>query len=271
MKTLIYIISLVFISSALNAQVPGYQGKTLFFEAGISTMITFQGPTANNRGLKRPKQYPYGKKAQSSNFAFSTRFRAGLYWTFSRKNNLRLNYDYAQTGLVVYDLSSPSKGSSETQDEHDIFYRLHMHSIDLGMDIYIGRVSLAPLGMYLTPSLKFLFSKGQPIDQYVHYANEGLNSIMNGEPNVNFLNPIEIKTSKLDVALGIQWGYRNILFDRLTLNFAIEHYLFPGLVGIIFGNSNWDRDTRNYNTQRILRLQLHHLMNIHIGVGVLLY
>lgn len=258
-----------------NAQIPGYQGKRFFFEAGMSTIATFKGPTANNRGLAARALFD-NEEEQKKRFAMSTRFRAGLYWTISRKQNLRVCYDYAQTGLYVYEVRTTPKvdGTQRNfeQDKHSLFYRLDIHSFNLGLDLYMGKLSLAPLGVYVTPSIHVVISKGQLLDQKVNYSHDGIDLLMESKPDPNYLNPLNINPNRLDFALGAQIGYRDIFFDRLILNIAAEAYLFPAIIEYwVKGFGTLGTNDEMYKNSVISRLQTHHIFNFHVGVGILIF
>ncbi len=239
MKILLQILCLLFLITSMRAQAPGYQGKKVFIEAGMSFLPTLRGPTAGNKGL-----------GHNGTFAFSTRFRVGTYLTISRKHNLRLTYDYALTGLH----RGKYEGDYNTNHSNynDLFYKFSVHTVSLGIDLYMNNHSIAPLGLYASPTLSIIHSKGVLDTKHSNLTYSVLTSDL-------------VTPTKIDVAMGMQFGYRNILFNRVTFNLAVENHLLVSALASFLGFGS------EYGQEVLGRLQNHYFFNFHVGIGMLLF
>lgn len=228
MKQFIIILIFIFsVSTQVDAQKPpGYQGKRMFLEAGVSTMV-WSGPTIKDEDI-----------------GLNTRWKLDLSWVLGRKHSLRIGYGHLASG--VYDYAKyPKYSKTNNYRERDgyIHYEIYTNSISLSLDFYKkrGKGMLAPLGSYLSPSLMVLFTQGV---------------LPKDSPYAPYVEPHYKKIKGMDIALGGQWGYRTVFFNRMIFSIALECYIVLPF-------------SPNYEISN--RLRANYLLNLHLGIGMLLF
>jgi hypothetical protein len=265
MKQFIILISIIlFLTSQIQAQVPGYQGKRFFIELGTSLFFNLGAPIAQNKG---PQSFPFN--AHTGHFTIKDRYSLSIHYIIGRKSTFKLAYNYQVSGLNT-STKTPSLFNNGF-DEHDLFYQLHMNDLNLGVNLY-GRKSnsnLAPIGFYWDLGLRFLFVDGVLRDQRVTYADNRQDNY----PNPEELAPLTENTFMFMLGITAMWGYRTVIADRLILNFGIEFTFFPqypiglGVPGLPGGVSA----LTDYQRGVVRNAQDRYLLSLHIGVGALLF
>lgn len=257
-------------STSMQAQVPGYQGKRFFIELGGSFFFNLGYPTAQNKG---PKSFPFD--AHTGHFTLKDRYNIGLQYVVGRKQSLKLAYNYQVSGLNVT-TSTPSLFQS-SRDIHNLFYQLHAHDINLGINLY-GRATanLAPLGFYWDFGLRFVFVNGNLRDQRVEYADNRADN----RPYPDQVAALTHETSTFMLGVAASWGYRTVIADRITFRVGIETTIFPqyifvgnpgGPLPTPFNISGNNQEIHVYQLETIRSIQDRYLFGIHIGVGALLF
>lgn len=266
-------IALFFLSSIqTQAQVPGYQGKRFFVELGGSFFFNLGFPTAQNKG---PNSFPFAE--HTGHFTLKDRYKLAVHYVFSRKNTIKLAYNYQVSGLNTFAFT-PSLFQA-SQDYHNLFYQLHAHDVNVGINLYgKSNANLAPLGFYWDLGLRFVFVQGVLRDQRVEYADNRADN----RPYPDQVAPLRHETFTFLFGLTAMWGYRTVIADRITLSFGIETTLFPQYLFVaspvgglpnpfnIGGNSNGD-EIPPYQIQTIRNLQDRYLFGIHVSIGALLF
>jgi len=264
MRQLIILISItLFLTNQVQAQVPGYQGKRFFIELGTSFFFNLGAPTAQNKG---PKSFPFDQ--HTGHFTMKDRYSLSIHYIIGRKSTFKFAYNYQVSGLNS-STRTPSLFNTGF-DEHNLFYQLHMHDLNLGFNLY-GRKSnanLAPIGFYWDLGLRFVFVDGVLRDQRVTYADNRQDNF----PHAEQLAPITDDTFMFMLGITGMWGYRTVIADRLILNFGLEVTLFPqypiGLIGIPGGGGSILTD---YQKGVVMNVQDRYLLSLHVGVGALLF
>lgn len=252
-----------------QAQIPGYQGKRFFIELGGSFFFNLGFPTAQNKG---PKSFPFDE--HTGHFTLKDRYNLSVHYVFSRKNTIKLAYNYQVSGLNTT-TSTPSLFQS-SQDFHNLFYQLHAHDINLGINIYgKSNANLAPLGFYWDLGLRFIFVNGVLRDQRVEYADNRADN----RPYPDQVAALTHETFTFMLGFTALWGYRTVIADRITFRVGIETTIFPQYLfvaspaGVLPNPLSLGGSTEipAYQLQTIQNLQDRYLFGIHIGVGALLF
>lgn len=265
MKQIIIVITLLlFYYSSIQAQVPGYQGKRFFIEIGGSFFPNLGFPTAQNKG---PQSFPFDK--HTGHFTIKDRYSLSLHYVIGRKTTFKAAYHYQVSGLNH--TTTTQSIVSSGQDIHQLFYQVHMHDINLGFNLYGKKSSnLAPLGFYWDLGLRFIFSNGVLRDQRVDYADNRVDHT----PIANQLNPIDENTSLFIFGITGAWGYRTVIAGRLILNFALETTILPQYALMAAPSPITGGrliETTEYHRKAIMNAQDRYLLNLHIGIGALLF
>ncbi|MBL4648998.1 MAG: hypothetical protein JKY03_04650 [Aureispira sp.] len=270
MKHLLFFVTITLFlvnSTHIQAQVPGYQGKRFFIEIGGSFFFNLGFPTAQNKGVNT---FPFAE--HTGHFTIKDRYKLSVHYVFSRKNTLKLAYNYQVSGLNTSAVT-PSLFRSD-QDYHSLFYQLHAHDINLGINAY-GKenANLAPLGFYWDLGLRFLFVNGVLRDQRVEYADNRSDN----RPYPDQVAPLTHETFTFMFGLTTMWGYRTVIADRITFSVGIETTIFPQYIIVAspigplpnpFGNGV---QMPVYQLQTIRNIQDRYLLGIHISLGALLF
>jgi len=271
---LFFVISilLLIISTQTQAQVPGFQGKRFFIEFGGSFFFNLGAPTAQNKG---PRSFPFNE--DTGDFTLKDRYNVSIHYVFSRKNTLKLAYNYQVSGLNT-STSTPSLFQA-SQDNHNLFYQLHAHDINLGINIYgKSNANLAPLGFYWDLGFRFIFVNGVLRDQRVEYADNRPDN----RPYPDQVAALTHDPFTFMFGLTALWGYRTIIANRITFSAGIETTIFPQYlfvaspIGVfptpfsVSSNAN-TTEIPAYQLETIRTLQARYFLGIHISVGTLLF
>ncbi|BDS13635.1 hypothetical protein [Aureispira anguillae] len=272
MKYILYLTLFFLLNSSLTqAQVPGYQGKRFFIELGGTFFPNFGYPTAQNKGAQ---SFPFN--AHTGHFTIKDRYSLALHYVLSRKQTIKLAYNYQVSGLNTT-ASTPSLFSgSNNQDYHNLFYQLHAHDFNVGFNLY-GRsnANLAPLGFYWDLGFRFVGVNGVLRDQRVSYADNRIDN----RPDPQQLAPLTHETFTFMFGVTAMWGYRTIIANRITFNIGIETTIFPQymiLASPIGGipnpfSSTGSFEVTEYQKGVIRNIQDRYLLGVHIGVGALIF
>lgn len=271
MKHLLFFVTIILFlvnSSQTQAQVPGYQGKRFFVELGGSFFFNLGFPTAQNKG---PKSFPF--QEHTGHFTVSDRYRLAAHYVFSRKNTLKLAYNYQVSGLNT-NAFTPSLFQSG-QDYHNLFYQLHAHDINIGINAYgKSNANLAPLGFYWDLGLRFIFVNGILRDQRVDYADNRADN----RPYPDQVAALTHESFTFMFGVTAMWGYRAVIADRITFSVGVEATIFPQYlvlaspIGPLPNPFNTSGDQLpQYQLQTIRNIQDRYLLGIHISLGALLF
>lgn len=267
MRYILFIIVIIFGHSSAQAQVPGYQGKRFFIEMGGSFFFNLGYPTAQNKG---PQSFPFNE--HTGHFTLKDRYSLAVHYVFSRKNTIKLAYNYQVSGLTSSAIT-PNLFIPQNDDYHTLFYQLHLHDFNLGFNLY-GKsdANLAPLGFYWDMGIRFVFANGVLRDQRVQYAdNRPDNRPIDGQVAVLAPEP-----STVMFGITAMWGYRTIIANRLTFTFGIETTLFPqyaianpppSVPFPLAGNNQLSE----YQKKTIQNVQDRYILGLHIGIGALIF
>ena len=263
LKRFISLVSLLVFSYSLMAQVPGFQGKRFFAEIGISAFPNFAFPTAQNKG---GQSFPYN--LHTGHFTLKDRYDLSFYYVTGRRSALKAAYHYQVAGL---NSSAQTDGLNGGYDQHNLFYQLHMHDLNLGINLYKNRAkNLSPLGFFWDLSLRFVFIDGLLRDQRVEYYDNRPDH----RPYADQLNPLPEQKLMFMLGFSGQWGYRTVIANRLTLSVGMEFTLFPQYFllqgGYITGIGIYDI-LNPYQRSIVMNVQDRYLMSLHIGFGVLIF
>lgn len=254
MKKLLF---LIFVYCTLNlskaySQIPGYQGKRFFVELGSSFFINTSFPTIENKG---PRTFPSGRN--TGDISLRSRYAISLNYVISRKHTFKVAYNYHFSGLYTTNYASGRL--------NHLFYQSYMHDINLGFNLY-GRTlaNLAPLGFYWDLGARFIFVNNFLSQQMV---NDVLYDAESGFINSPALNPLTAV-----FGIGIQWGYRAIIANRITLNVGLETTICPQYLMLIDSLLNPFREIEiDSHARDVIRsVQDRYIFNVHIGIGILI-
>jgi len=272
MKHLLFFVTIILFltkGSSTEAQVPGYQGKHFFVELGGSFFFNLGFPTAQNKG---PNSFPFTE--HTGDFTLKDRYKLAFHYIFSRKNTLKLAYNYQVSGLNTSVVTSSLFQAS--QDYHNLFYQLHAHDINVGLNIYgQSNANLAPLGFYWDLGLRFIFVNGILRDQRVEYADNRADNRAYPEQ----VAPLTQESFTFLFGLTASWGYRTVIADRITFSIGLESTIFPQYIFIAspvpfptpFNLNGTPPEISTYQIQTIRNLQDRYLLGVHISVGTLLF
>lgn len=275
MKHLLFFVTIILFlvnSSQTQAQVPGYQGKRFFVELGGSFFFNLGFPTAQNKG---PRSFPFGE--HTGHFTLSDRYKLSAYYVFSRKSALKLAYNYQVSGLNTSATTSSLFQSG--QDYHNLFYQLHAHDINIGINAYgKSNANLAPLGFYWDFGIRFVFVNGVLRDQRVDYADNRADN----RPYPDQVAPLTHESFTFMFGVTAMWGYRAVIADRITFSVGIETTIFPQYLVIAspisplpnpfnIANGGSSDELSQYQLQTIRNIQDRYLLGIHISLGALLF
>jgi hypothetical protein len=273
MKHLLFFVTIILFlvnSIQTQAQVPGYQGKRFFVELGGSFFFNLGFPTAQNKG---PKSFPFNE--HTGHFTLKDRYKLAIHYVFSRKNTLKIAYNYQVSGLNTTAVT-PSL-FQVSQDYHNLFYQLHSHDINIGINVYgKSNANLAPLGFYWDLGLRFVFANGVLRDQRVDYADNRVDN----RPYPDQVAALTHETFTFLFGLTALWGYRTVIADRITFSAGIETTIFPqylfassvlGAFPSPFNPTGASPETPAYQLNTIRSLQDRYLFGIHISIGALLF
>ncbi len=273
MKHLLFFVTITLFlvnSTQTQAQVPGYQGKRFFIELGGSFFFNLGSPTAQNKG---PRSFPFDE--HTGHFTLTDRYKLAVHYVFSRKNTFKIAYNYQVSGLNTSAVT-PSLFQS-SQDYHHLFYQLHAHDINLGINVYgKANANLAPLGFYWDLGLRFIFVNGVLRDQRVEYADNRADN----RPYPDQVAPLTEDPFTFLFGLTALWGYRTVIADRITFSVGLETTIFPQYIFVagplgplpnplnVGGNSP---ELSNYQLQTIRNLQDRYFLGVHVSIGALLF
>lgn len=267
MKQITILLAFIFLwTSQIQSQIPGYQGKRFFAELGGSFFFNMGFPTALNKG---PASFPFG--AHTGHFTIKDRYSLSLHYVLSRKATFKLAYNHQAGGLLTQTTTQSLHSSGI--DQHDLFYQLYMHDVNLGFNLYGSRNSnIAPLGFYWDLGLRLVFIDGVVADQRVEYADNRVDN----RPYTDQLNPIPDEPLFFMLGIAAGWGYRTVIADRLILNFGIDATIFlqypVAIVGLPspFGGPSAGSELTSYQKSVIQSTQDRYLFSFHVGIGVLI-
>lgn len=142
MKQILLLAFLLFTLNTAHSQIPGYQGKRFFVEAGISFFPNLFAPTLEFNNSFSIKAY----------YSFSCNYVIG------RKTIFRVGYTHQAAGLQM---------SYQYSYAYNKYY-LFLHDANFAFDLYGKKKgNLAPLGFYFSPGIRFVFSKEEPVNKPV--------------------------------------------------------------------------------------------------------
>lgn len=274
MKHLLFFVTIALflgISSQTKAQIPGYQGKRFFIELGGSFFFNLGYPTAQNKG---PRSFPFN--AHTGHFTLKDRYKLAVHYVIARKKTIKLAYNYQVSGMNT--AVSTASLFQVGIDNHNLFYQLHAHDINLGFNLYgKANTNLAPLGFYWDLGLRFIFVNGVLRDQRVEYADNRSDN----RPYPDQVAPLTHETFTFLLGFTGTWGYRTIIADRITFSIGIETTIFPQYIFVaspvappnpftVGGNTTPD-ELHPYHLETIRNLQDRYLLGIHVGIGALIF
>jgi hypothetical protein len=247
----------------LAAQVPGFQGKRFFVEIGISAFPNLAFPTAQNKG---GQSFPFN--AHTGHFTLKDRYDFSFYYVSGRRSAVKAGYNYQVSGINSLEQTDGLNGG---YDLHNLFYQLHMHDLNLGVNLYKDKAkNLSPIGMFIDFGIRLVFVNGVLRDQRVEYYDNR----QDHKPYPDQLNPLTEPSLLCMFGLSGQWGYRTVIANRLTLSIGFECSIFPQYVlaqiGNVFRSSTSDK-INLYQQLAIQNVQDRYLLSLHLGVGVLLF
>lgn len=268
MKPIILLLFIaIFTINNLQAQVPGYQGKRFFAEIGGSFFPNFGSLTAQNKG---GNSFPFG--ANTGDFIMKDRYSLSLHYVIGRLSTFKIAYNYQVAGAYST-ATTASILQSGGIDEHDLFYQLHLHDVNLGFNLYGKRrnSNLAPMGFYWDLGIRLIFIANVLRDQRVKYADNRYDNT----PIAEQLNPLPEEPFTFMFGITAMWGYRTVIANRLILNFGIETTLFPqyplATIGIPGARNNPAETLSSFQRTAIQMAQDRYLLSIHIGIGALIF
>lgn len=186
-KQFLFLAFLLLLPIFSKGQVPGYQGKKFFIEAGISFFPNLSAPSLEFK----------------SSFSMKAYYSFSIHAVLGRKTIFKTAYTYQASGMIV--------SNYNYYDSWSDYYHLHLHDINFAVDIYGNRKgNLAPLGIYFSPAMRFVFTQGV----YQKSSSSRFSS--------NSTHP-----SVVAFGLSGSIGYRTILANTFVLNFSFEMTLFP--------------------------------------------
>ncbi len=205
----------------INAQVPGYLGKTFSIQIDLNTEPALNGPTQSNNGLSNNL---FGYKEKKMDLSY--RVGCTLSKAISKATNLILECDNFKTGLreKYISLTGGNKtiGSDFYYDLHDCFHLINVKSVGIGAQFfsYNKRGAIAPLGFYLAPSIGISLVTGEIIDR-----NSKINALSNG-----IINPFPISQNSKLGYIKFELGKNYIVADRIIINFSVNTKLYSTLI-----------------------------------------
>lgn len=267
MKRCLHFLFLMLAVVQLSAQAPGYLGKRLYAKADAFYSFSRRGPSAANQGANY-----YGEK-QISNYTWDYRYGLQCGYAVTRRTVAVLSASYLKTGLstnaytpaIIY----PSGGY---YDSHYLFYNLSGITMGLGYQWYnTAKGAIAPFGAYYGMYLQGSFLKGKIEDKLTDYAYqyEDEHAKLGIDPKYRYYS------------LGFEFGYNNILKDRLVFSYSC-HFNIPFLNGkltsffddtnYLYSTDDYVADNQNeYKQNAYERMVRHNVFGLKIGIGLLLF
>lgn len=247
-----YIIHLFFIfafSVSSSGQAPGYMGKRFMASFDLMSSIVVRGPTAQNKGASPHYLFQNGTTTTEASFALNLNYRINASYIFANNFAVGLNTSFAKTGLC---LKYAHQGSATT-NAYDHFYTLNYNTI--GIDITRSSY-LAPIGLY--GKLGFGLVTGK-----------GVESNLNVLTDPSF-NPASIYTSIKPfpyIQLGLGW--KNVLFDRIILDFGFDAAF--ATIKKVYRNFSSNEFQEHYYLASRARIARHLMINVKVGLGFLIF
>jgi hypothetical protein len=243
-----YIIALFLVLSCLHtyaqkAVTPGYQGKRFSFDLTANFFPALDGFTTNHRTFSIDSE-----EAGASLGAFNTRYEASLSYAIRRRMTLTAEYGIGKTGFEENWLDVSSGSSSYG------FYVADFKTVGIALLMHGKRSwGLAPIGPYwgvrvmrtnVSSTLTEVQASGG--DAWIKLPKS---SGATG-PKEHFYN------------VGLTFGARRILFDKLVLNLGFNTHL-AGLFEDYLYLSDLEETYMSYRVKRT------YWFNAHAGIGYL--
>lgn len=252
-----------------HSQIPGYLGKRFFIEANLSTTPTLFQPSAANKGFDFVGSGALYGQANAS-FGLNNRFGLQAGYVVGRNKVITLGADYLKTGAIMTaeTRSLDPFASASSFDRHYLFYNLHGFTAELGYQKYKSwKGALAPMGRYVAYYVSAGTFKGDILDKQTTF---------NSDSRTKVHAPLGIDPTYKRLSVGIEWGNRRIIYDRLLLNLAFR--LNMGIGGQLLSEEPtigiYQDDYKLFNQKLFTysmsnRMASHSLIMIKMGVGLL--
>ena len=197
----IFIINiLLFFVSNSYSQAPGYLGKRLFVEGnlGINTGLAF---------VSRVNSWEDGTEKYKS---LRPAAKISVNWVYNRHRYFALEAGHQQFLTTQTPLLS-------FPDQPALKYRISTQSVGVGFFKTQRKTttSLAPLGFFF--GYKFTYSQSTATPVRYSNSNEKFDGVEKAAYNLNFERP-ELRF----LGMAVSSGYRTILKDKFTLNYALD-------------------------------------------------
>lgn len=256
-RTLIFFLLLI-LPQTLHSQVPGYLGKKLYLTLGVSLGPALEGPTQNNNGSD------FFGASNKRSFGLNYEFDGALSYVVGRYSSVGISAGQYYTGAISEASTiSPfftTNSSLAEFDEHELFWRLNVRSINLIHSLYKRKKgALAPFGNYFYYGLGRKFISGSVIDKKTDYwASEVFG---------NTELKIDDEISYTSIFIG--WGSQQIFWDKVILKWGVK-ISFP-LNYVSWRAIDLDTNQGQYTGEAFSRIYSHEVARFDIGIGYLLF
>lgn len=248
--------------SQLQAQVPGYQGNRFFVEAGATLGFNSDKLSPLNKGNRT---FPDGEF--TSSIPITARYALSANYVMGRNLVVSLGYEYNRAGLFVSTYTEALDNSN--RDQRDLFYQVHMHDINLSVDLYHAKPrNLAPVGGYWSVGLRIVPTAGVLKDERVIY---GSGAYPDNIARPSELAPLQINPTFVLVGPTLKYGLRTVLANKITFSANVQTTIFFQSLPLGFIDYNDRSPATEYKGQVILAGQQRYSFGAQIGFGILLF
>ncbi len=273
-----FLISLLSVAAVVgtHAQAPGYLGRQTTLQFDLNTMPALGGPTASNNGLSGSLYGPH-----KGTFDFSNRMGLTVTHAITKNKSLFIEADQYKTGMISTYVTLTGGGDISGYEGHDYHYCFHNiinRNIGIGMQLfaYAMKGSIAPMGLYVAPSIGYSSISGSILDR-----KTTLDEFSNGT-----LNTIVLDQHFKTITCKFEIGTNYIIADRILLNVSVNTRI-PLLLNVeearvtypssssntylIYGGDLLTINQRIFNYDSSLRIANHDAISAKIGIGFLLF
>lgn len=256
-----------------QAQVPGYQGKRFFIEAGCHFFARYSDLNASNQGSNT---YPDGNPAPYI-VPLRAAFDLSAGFIFSWRGIIKISNTYAANGIfgsysTIGHYSFISGGTQfpflDRKTDVKQFTQLHSHNFKFTFNLNVRKSGhLAPLGLYWELGFNLVYCFAQVKEEFaVNNFSSSTGVIMSSWDAIDNFDQHQVFPGQT-VAIG----FRQIFAKRMTINIKLEHTLLYETFSLI-STPQWLSDTYKgqFRRKSLGQVQLAYLLNLHISIGVLI-
>ncbi|MCF8299327.1 MAG: hypothetical protein K9J13_17390 [Saprospiraceae bacterium] len=257
---LVNIVTLLLVSQVFS-QAPGYQGKRLSVNYNIFINPALSNPTMSDfesENYSGSGSY-YGIERI---FTFNKRNRISFDYVLSRRNSIGIGFEFFKTR---FKLNENDLFSSRYEYTRQYLARINGYIGNISTSIvnahytFYSNESIAPLGKYTQIDLGIIRYSAEFDDK--KFSESFRDEFANYSPYNAWY-------------FGLNYGRKRIFFDRLILDYGVQGCFIPGsyLYKNWFDFNELSFTERNYLKETSKNRLFHHmLINIHFGIGFLIF